>query len=60
MTKYGAAEVENVSDEVIEPGCNGDDKFKISVLTQEEQTDLLLSKLAQRSSMLEAEEARKS
>jgi len=36
MTKYGAAEVENVSDEAIEPGCNGDDKFKISILTQEE------------------------
>ena len=35
MTKYGAAEVENVSDGAVEPGCDGDDKFKISVLTQD-------------------------
>ena len=32
----GVAEVEDVSDGAIEPGCDGDDKFKISVLTNEE------------------------
>lgn len=58
--KYGAAEVEVVSDEAIEPGCDGDDKFKISVLTHEEQAELLKSSIAKRASMLEAEGARKS
>lgn len=52
--------MEDVSDEAIEPGCEGDDKFKISVLTHEEQTELLKKSIAKRASMLEAEEARKS
>ena len=52
--------MEVVSDQEIEPGCDGDDKFKISVLTHEEQSEMLKKSIAKRASMLEAEEARKS
>ena len=51
--------MEVVSDQEIEPGCDGDDKFKISVLTHEEQSEMLKKSIAKRASMLEAEEARK-